>query len=110
LPCDTPLINSDVLKILLNEVDKGDALIPRWESGYIEPLHAIYKINALKKSSHLFTHNPHMSIRSYISTFNEIKYIPINRLKTIDPKLYTFFNINTLDDLERVRKILLSRT
>ncbi len=44
LPCDTPLISREVLTLLLDLCINRNAVIPRWPNGYIEPLHAVYRV------------------------------------------------------------------
>ncbi len=107
LPCDTPLLNINILKLLLNTKTKGDAVIPVWENGYIEPLHAIYKVEALKRSIYLYIQNPNISFRNFIKHLKNIQFIPIEYCKQLDPQLLTFYNINDYSDLNRVQEILL---
>ncbi len=92
---------------MIDETRGVDAVIPRWETGYIEPLHAVYKIQALKKLIPVFTGNSNISLNLFIKKM-KIKFVSTNILKHLDPQLLTFYNINTLKDIEKARKILLS--
>ncbi|HMK54711.1 MAG TPA: molybdenum cofactor guanylyltransferase [Methanobacteriaceae archaeon] len=43
VPCDSPLINGEfVMEMLDIDLDGHGALVPRWEDGRVEPLHAVY--------------------------------------------------------------------
>ncbi|MEM2518568.1 MAG: molybdenum cofactor guanylyltransferase, partial [Candidatus Bathyarchaeia archaeon] len=44
LPCDTPLVSREILALLLELCIDKNAAIPRWPNGYIEPLHAAYRV------------------------------------------------------------------
>lgn len=107
LPCDTPLLNINVLKLILNTKTKGDAIIPIWKNGYIEPLHALYNVKALKRAIYLYIQNPNISFRNFLKHFKNIQFIPIERCKQLDPQLFTFYNINDFSDLNNVQDILL---
>ena len=101
LSCDTPFVNPEVLRYLFKKVEGFDAAVPIWPNGFLEPLQAVYKTksflplakDALKKSS--------FSIFKIIKKLKNPLHVPVETLKAIDPDLKTFFNINTLEDLER---------
>ncbi len=38
--CDMPFINSELLSHMVDMSEDFDAVVPRWEGGWIEPLHA----------------------------------------------------------------------
>lgn len=99
-PCDCPFINANLIMHLFKSVNGFDAAIPKWPNGYIEPLHAIYKIESTIPSIEKALRNGALSISSAIKYLKKVAYIPINELKKYDPKLLSFFNINTLEDLK----------
>jgi len=41
--CDMPFINENVVTMLFEKSEHHDAAIPRWDDGFLEPLHAVYK-------------------------------------------------------------------
>src|SRR5574341_199017 len=41
--CDMPFIDENVVKMLFNGSEHYDAAVPRWEDGFLEPLHAVYR-------------------------------------------------------------------
>ena len=42
LTCDIPFVNSQVIKLLLKHAENVDAVVPRWKTGHLEPLQAVY--------------------------------------------------------------------
>jgi len=106
LSCDVPLVDSNVLQLLIS-ISKGyDAVVPRWPNGYIEPLHSIYKtdkaFNAAKSS--LAAHR--FDMRAVLERLNKILYVSTLIIKKVDHNLFTFFNVNSPMDLKKLKKIM----
>jgi len=58
LPCDSPFVSESFIKNIFyyfekensdQKTNKYDGIIPQWDDGKIEPLHSIYKKNAVPK-------------------------------------------------------------
>jgi molybdopterin-guanine dinucleotide biosynthesis protein A len=96
--CDMPCINPVVIAHLFDCIDNYDAVIPRWNPEMLEPLHAVYRRTALL--AYLESHDS-LSLRAMVRSLSA-RYIPVDTLKSIDPSLKTFTNINKLEDLERI--------
>jgi molybdopterin-guanine dinucleotide biosynthesis protein A len=106
LPCDSPFVKNEVLEYLFNASEGFDASIPFWPNGYIEPLHAVYKVKKTYEATKNALKNKDLSLRSVIKRLNKVNYIKIEKIKEIDPDLITFFNINSKDDLQRAKRLL----
>jgi len=96
--CDMPCINPKVISYLFDSIDNYDAAIPTWNPDMLEPLHAVYRRQALL--SYLENHES-LSLRAMIMNLSA-RFVPVNELKNIDPELLTFTNINKLEDLNRI--------
>ena len=96
--CDMPFVNRDVIKYLFSFSDGYDAVIPRWNEGFIEPLHAVYRRDALEKYMH--SHKS-LSLRDMIGSINSY-YVDVDDLRRYDADLRTFTNINNLNELEKI--------
>ncbi|MHA1271739.1 MAG: molybdenum cofactor guanylyltransferase [Candidatus Helarchaeota archaeon] len=105
LACDLPLIKTGVIRLLIEEVNGYDAVVPVHPNGYIEPLHAIYHnkkaIEIIKK---VIEFNGNMKMRDFISRFKKVNYVSTDRIKELDPNLEIFYNVNTVEDIKRIRK------
>lgn len=106
LPCDTPLISSRVLSLLLDLCINRNAAIPRWPSGYIEPLQAVYRTKPALMAAETALKEKKSDMRSMILYMRRVRYISTMVLRQVDPELLTFFNINTPQDLKRAESIL----
>lgn len=101
---NAPFIKPNLIYSLFEAVRGYDAAIPRWSSGKIEPLFAVYRSKSFLK---VFRNNDNMSKpEDIIEKILAIKYLNIeNEIKEMDPDLHTFFRINDEDDLKKVRDI-----
>jgi molybdopterin-guanine dinucleotide biosynthesis protein A len=100
--CDLPMLNSDVAADLVAMLDDFDAVMPE-VGGKLQPLHAVYRkecansIAALEESGEKrLTANAH--------AINARK-VGEEELRTSDPQLSSFFNVNTPEDYQLALKM-----
>jgi len=106
LPCDTPFISIKVAQFLLEICVNKGAAIPRWPSGYIEPLQAAYQTKLALAAAKKALEQGKLDLRSMIACLMGARYVSTMVLRQMDPKLLTFFNINTPEDLKRAESLL----
>lgn len=106
LPCDTPFIKSDVLLFLLDICVDKNAVVPLWPNGYVEPLHAAYCTKKAIEAAKIALSKRELTMRSMLDMLRGIRYVSTFVLQQLDPGLRTFFNINTLLDLEKAELML----
>jgi len=106
LPCDTPFISREIASLLLDLCIKRNAVIPRWPNGYIEPLQAAYRTKPALAAAEKALKQKRLNLRSMIAHLKEIRYISTLVLQQMDPRLLTFFNINTPEVLKKAESIL----
>ena len=104
--CDMPFINRSVVELLFEVAEQGnyDAVVPRWENGMVEPLHAVYKKEAMLKAVRDTIEKGDGKMFNVLSQLDKVHFVAMERIKKLDLELKTFRNINTLDDLEKNRK------
>ena len=96
--CDMPCIHPEVVRRLFDLIDGHDAVIPRWNEKMIEPLHAVYRRSAL--SEYLKEHTS-LSLKSLIHNIDAV-FVDTESFRDVDPKLETFTNINSIEELEKI--------
>jgi len=106
LPCDTPFISSQVASLLLDLCIRRNATIPRWPNEYIEPFQAAYHTKSALRATEIALEEKKLDMQSMILHMKRVRYISTMVLQKMDPKLFTFFNINTPEDLRRAESIL----
>jgi molybdopterin-guanine dinucleotide biosynthesis protein A len=106
LSCDTPFINAKIAKFLLETCVNKTASIPRWPQGHIEPLQAAYHTKSALATAKVALDEGRLDMNSMIARMREVRYVSTLVLEQLDPKLYTFFNINTQADLKSAESLL----
>ena len=99
--CDMPFVNEALVRLLLQETAGFDMAAPRL-NGYWEPLLAVYRkrlLPAIEKQ----LRNGQRKVSSFFPDAT-IRTITEEELKTADPDLLSFFNINTPQDLKQARQ------
>jgi molybdopterin-guanine dinucleotide biosynthesis protein A len=106
LPCDTPLVSTQIVQFLLELCTNRSAVIPRWPNGYIEPLQAAYHTESALAAEKIALEQGKLNMQSMIDNLERVRYISTIVLKQMEPKLLTFFNINTPKDLKKAETLL----
>jgi molybdopterin-guanine dinucleotide biosynthesis protein A len=110
LSCDMPLVNSEVLKLMREVITTENAVIPRWPNGYIEPLHAVYRTKSSLEAAEKALSENRMDMLSMIKNLRSVLYLSTLVIEQLDPKLETFFNVNTVNDLKKAEQKIKKRT
>jgi len=98
--CDMPFLNREFIDYMVSKVDNFDIVVPRSRDG-LQPLHAIYSKRCIR----------HIEAQLELDDLKITNFYPKVRVKEIshheilsfDPKSSLFFNINTTEDMEKVR-------
>lgn len=108
LPCDTPFVSREVAELLLKSCIGSDAAIPRWPKDHIEPLQAAYFTESALAASKKALQGEKVSMHLLISYLEKVRYVSTSSIRQMDPKLMTFFNVNSPEDLGKAERILLA--
>lgn len=106
LPCDTPLVSTQIVQFLLDMCANRSAAIPRWPSGYIEPLQAVYRTESALAAAKTALKQGRMNMQSMIDNLRGVRYVSTMVLEQVEPDLLTFFNVNAPHDLKKAESIL----
>jgi molybdopterin-guanine dinucleotide biosynthesis protein A len=98
--CDMPFLNADLVRYLIDLSPGFDIIIPRTDDGF-QPLHAVYSQRCLPFMEDLLERD----ILKIIDFFPQVKKreVPTDEIRRFDPKLISFLNVNTPDDLTRIQ-------
>ncbi|UCD77390.1 MAG: molybdenum cofactor guanylyltransferase [Desulfobacterales bacterium] len=101
--CDTPFLKKDLVEVLLENIEENkDIIMPETADG-MEPLCAIYSKRCLNTVEHHIKQNKFKIQRALKK--HRWKKIPESKLRSKDPELISFFNINTPEDLARAEEM-----
>ncbi len=106
LPCDAPLVSTKIIQFLFDMGINRRAVIPRWPSGYIEPLQAVYHTKSALIAAEIALQQGHMNMRSMIDELKEVRYISTMVIEQLEPGFVTFLNVNTPEDLKKAESFL----
>lgn len=104
--CDMPFLNQGLLSYLIEVSDKFDVVVLRLGEA-LEPLHAVYSKSCLDPIERLLAKGT-LNIRQLFDMVS-VRYVTAEEIDRFDPEHLSFFNINTLHDLELARKISCQR-
>ena len=106
LSCDMPLIKKNVIEFLIEQSHGYDCCIPQWNSGFIEPLCAVYPIKEALHQIKINLERKQYKLSNLLDMNWKINYVSIeNSIKIFDDKLITFTNINKLNDIKKLTEI-----
>ncbi len=97
--CDMPRLKAEILRLLLREAQGYDAAVPEI-AGRLEPLCAVYHSRCLPPLMEQFDSGEralHRSLRKL-----KLRRVEEEKLRTADPDLSSFTNINTPEEYRRL--------
>ena len=106
LPCDAAFVSAEIADFLLELCVSRNAVIPRWPDGKIEPLQAAYNVRSAVSAAKAALDEGKHDMLGMISHLQKIRYVSTLVLQQYDPRLVTFFNINTVQDWRKAEHML----
>jgi molybdopterin-guanine dinucleotide biosynthesis protein A len=101
--CDMPLLNAELFRFMADQAQGYDIVVPRVD-GFPQVTHALYRRTLLPDIEALLREG---DLRP-TSLFRHARRLEIAEaeIRTLDPYLLSFSNLNSQEDLERVREQL----
>jgi molybdopterin-guanine dinucleotide biosynthesis protein A len=99
--CDTPLIKTGVLRTLMQAVEPDVDIVVPASGAYFQPLSAVYAKRCAPFIEDQLLRGD-LKIANLFARVT-VKKIPYDDFRASDDRLVSFFNINTADDLKKVR-------
>ena len=100
--CDMPFLNKKVIEHMITISKNYDVVIPHLDDGY-HSLHAIYSKKCMKSIEKLI-HEDNLKIIDFFDKI-KVKEVTSDDINPLDPTLNSFLNINTPEDLARIKRI-----
>jgi len=100
---DMPLIKPKVVEFMINSIKGYDCSIPKWNTGYLEPLFAIYPVKNTFELAKKSIQERNYALNKIIDESLDINYISVEEsIKPLDQNLVSLINVNGPIDLEKV--------
>ena len=103
--CDMPFLEPGIIRSLHAQAIGRDAAIP-CSDGKLEPLCAVYKRTSALSAASTCLRRKRVSILEMIGELKEITRVSKEELRKDDPRLLTFINVNTEDELRNAEAFL----
>lgn len=106
--CDMPFVESRVVELLFAVAAHGeyDAVVPQWENGMLEPLHAVYRREPALAAVREAIRCGDEKLANVLARLRHVHFLPIAQVQAITPDLRTFRNINTYEELASCTALL----
>ncbi len=101
-PCDMPFLNGGFIRYMTEKTKGHDIVVPAPSDG-LQPLHAIYSRKCMPSMKKLIDEDS-LKITGLYRNARLLK-IPADVIATFDPEEKMFFNVNSPDDLGRMRAV-----
>jgi molybdopterin-guanine dinucleotide biosynthesis protein A len=104
LPCDMPFLKAHVAEYLLSEAEGFDVAVPMWPNGRLETLlMVLQRQTALEIAEALCLLKRPRSDDIPRGANKTLLVSPLKKIKSLDPELKSFININSKEDLTRLQ-------
>ena len=101
--CDMPFLNPRLIKYMVEERGEYDVIVPKTPDG-LHPLHAIYSKKCLSPMRQLLDRDDLRIVNFFHRV--RVRYIDETEIRKVDPHMRSFINVNTEEEMETVRGIL----
>jgi molybdenum cofactor guanylyltransferase len=95
-PCDAPFLRPELYRLLLDVLGEHDAAVPKLAA--IDPVRAVFRRDRLLE---VFSTLPDLPSPSALADRLDSVFVRQDRLRTADPDLVSFFDVNTPRDLDQ---------
>ena len=102
VPCDAPLIRPELLALLLKQTG-ASAVVPE-AHGRLQPTFGVWSQRAASAIVGALNSDD-LSVRAILAEI-DARIIHEEQLRTVDPDLRSFLNVNTRDDAQRIEALL----
>ncbi len=99
---DMPFLNESLLQYMIKVADGYDFTLPKINNWY-EPLHAVYSKNCIEAIKAMLEQGKKVIVELF--DYVKVRYVEAQEVDRFDPKHLSFYNINTLKDMERAKEI-----
>ena len=100
--CDMPFDNYQLVRLLMRAAPESDIIVPVI-NGYREPMPAVYHKNVLPAIKQSLDAGQR-KMASFYERLN-VREMAEEEIKTVDPELLSFLNVNTPVDFARAKEI-----
>jgi molybdopterin-guanine dinucleotide biosynthesis protein A len=102
--CDMPLLNKALIQYIIENRGRHDAVVPRI-NGLVEALHALYTKGCLPVVKRLIDSRQYKTSLILKEASVSVRYLEEDEIRTFDPDLKSFINVNRPQELRRLERL-----
>lgn len=101
--CDLPYLDPRIVdELFLRAEEDTEVVIPRWKSGYLEPLTALYHSKVVSRLENILKGGTR-KITDFLDQLDNVEKVSVERLVERGKiNSNCFYNVNTQDDLDSI--------
>lgn len=104
LPCDAPFLQPGAANYMFNKVEGNRVVVPMWPDGRLETLIMVCERLSIFEIVDVLCRLKRSRSDDIMRGASAVLFVsPIGELRTLDPDLKSFVNINSRDDLARLQ-------
>jgi molybdenum cofactor guanylyltransferase len=104
IPCDMPMLKKDVAEYMFNQINGSFIAVPMWANGRLETLLMILERKTCLEIATALSQLGRTHPDDIIRGIQKALFVsPLGKIKSLDPELLSFVNINSPDDLKRMQ-------
>jgi molybdopterin-guanine dinucleotide biosynthesis protein A len=108
--CDMPFICDEAMEMLFAAAEGREGAVFEKPNGWIEPLAAVYNVEtALREAERLYREGD-LRVRMISLSIDDVAFIPVERLRFVDPELRTFFDTDSEESFGEAELIIRAKT
>lgn len=100
--CDMPFIQPALVRLLIGLSGDGDALVPRIDDRP-QPLLAVYRKSCVPALQQALAQED-LKVERFLERIH-VRYVTGEDLRSADPDLISFFNVNRPEDLDQAKQL-----
>jgi molybdopterin-guanine dinucleotide biosynthesis protein A len=104
LPCDMPLMKPKVMEYLFDAAGDVEVAVPIWPNGRLETLVTVLKRDSAREITQTLCELRRPRSDDIMRGASQVLFVsPMAKIKTLDPELKSFVNINRREDLSKLQ-------
>jgi len=104
IPCDMPFIKPEIINYLFDVTEGAQVAVPMWPNGRLETLVMVLERDSATEITETLCRLRRPRSDDIIRGASKVLFVsPIEKLRTLDPELKSFGNINRPEDLGKQR-------
>jgi molybdenum cofactor guanylyltransferase len=104
LPCDMPLLKPQIIKYLFDAAGDAQVSVPMWPNGRLETLVMVLERGSAQEITETLCQLRRPRSDDIIRGTSKVLFVsPVGEMRTLDPELKSFVNINRHEDLAKLQ-------